>query len=253
MPEREMRPIERLQRFLQYSKRFKYIHHNEGFQEAWKKVYPYADLKETIIKFHAEWTYYKDYSPKGNYSNLKETPLVCMTGDDGFLKYTYQCQECGTIIEVDNGEEECVTYDYLCPTCNHLTRSPFHIMKAGTMEWVNAIQYAKFSEEFNKKEGASYSVGNYTPLKFKPNRLQLFKFWFWVRYERWKQEKQYKKKTRKELKDINIKLKELFPAKKDRLQWMKETKLYNDQSVYDQMKKGWDLMWVRDAIDGVKR
>jgi len=46
-----------------------------------------------------------------------ENTLKCIAGDDGYLRYYYECQVCGTIVIEDQSESYCIK-KYNCPVCN---------------------------------------------------------------------------------------------------------------------------------------
>ena len=133
---------------------------------------------------------------------------ICITGDDACLKYTHQCQNCGTVIVIDHGEEECIAWDLVCPVCNGLEekRFPFEYIKYGTEEWTNHMIYAKISEQANEemeKEGkGSYSVGVYKRCKFKPTRKHLFIHWFYMRGYHFMRKTEHLRHPKKYIKDF---------------------------------------------------
>lgn len=73
--------------------------------------------KEMIITVPRE---YVEQHEKGS--------MICVYGDDCFLKYYFICLDCGTVAIQDDRETiECVK-DYGCPSCNKIKKYPFEII-----------------------------------------------------------------------------------------------------------------------------
>jgi len=50
----------------------------------------------------------------------EETQLICIAGDDAYLLYYYECQNCGTVVIENHGDPQHVkehVKDYDCPIC----------------------------------------------------------------------------------------------------------------------------------------
>lgn len=43
--------------------------------------------------------------------------MKCIAGNDADLQYWYECEDCGTIVIVDNSNIKCLD-KWECPTCN---------------------------------------------------------------------------------------------------------------------------------------
>lgn len=84
---------------------------------------------------------------------LRQTKMHCLNGDDGFLIYSFQCQECGTIILDNHGSEISVDYDLLCPTCNNIEKNyPRTFYKRGlNINWIMEMKIADW-------KGAKFQV-----------------------------------------------------------------------------------------------
>jgi hypothetical protein len=57
----------------------------------------------------------------------RKNKMKCFAGDDCTLIYYYECEECGTIVVVDNSDYNCL-HDWECPICKPVNNFPWQFI-----------------------------------------------------------------------------------------------------------------------------
>lgn len=142
---------------------------SDDFRELFKKHFPCYSVEEAFGMVYAEYQKYGKV--------LDRTDFVCISGNDGDLKYPCQCQECGTIVVDDHSYDAMsVGYELTCPTCNNVEDNfvfPFH--KIGSFQWIISMRISKLIADNNNFDG--WVAGDYDKCKFKLTWKHTIKFW----------------------------------------------------------------------------
>ena len=98
----------------------------------------------------------------------KMFPLTLLWDDHASLQVALQCDVCGTIIHIDEGDESCLMRP-VCPACNNLDEESSifsYVTTKDKIKWINQMLYAEIVD------GDKYLGGEYSNCKFKPNTLE---------------------------------------------------------------------------------
>ena len=102
-----------------------------------KLVYADIDKKNEYEaeRFVKDAFFYVARVPNFMNAGIHIPTVTYIYGDDGFLKYSYQCDKCKSIITVDHSDASCEN-PIACQYCLPGTKSPHNIIEVDTPEWV---------------------------------------------------------------------------------------------------------------------
>lgn len=84
--------------------------------------------------------------------------MICVYGDDGFLKYYFMCLDCGTIAIRDDMEDDGSPDDLGCPECNHIPLEKYDFMVLSNKESDKIIQKIPDECAIEEMRGLEFSA-----------------------------------------------------------------------------------------------
>jgi len=179
----------------------------EGISKGWTKKSEYAEhfdelIKEKDYKYvydgeKSEWKrdffldeafHYINKIPKFISDKIEIPTYTYIYGDDCCLKYTYECDKCGSLIIVDHSNYSC-DVPIVCKHCVSGYGGPHGFTEVNSNEWQMMRKWVAYNKRMNEDEG----FRKCEELRMKIDR-KFYDLTKWFRPSYWRAIKRYNEK-----------------------------------------------------------